>query len=1088
MDFTIYTLGDNAMFRAVLTGVAMIFDPANSDTWVSTGGVGIGAAAALGLLLSLILLLFMAIQSQKFEMGLMIILVIAYAALFVPKFTVNLEDIYSGGVTKVDNIPLGIALPAALASNLAYDLGNKLETVFSTVDGNYLSQSSQGFLTPLKVLASLRNGWKQVYTRDPDLAASFVQYAQICGAGKTNQQALNTNQDPVGYLLGTPPTSGQTMYYSSTTGSYPNGTLMSCADAAAKLQIDTNSLVNDTSLTKVSDILNGAMDTGKGKDSSQGHTVGDLDTYLTAVTGGTVADAKALTALTLLQPLVNAGIGCQAGQNMQYCLQYLPAEEQRKEDAAAGGNFFIRTMKNGSNMFSFVIYAFSPIVALLLVATGAKGIKVAGSYLMLLIWVNSWMIFAALINYYIQYQIKNEFFMAGGAQVFLTPGGYLNFYDKLSQKIMLASDMMGMVPMLSLALISGSIYALTQVAGKWGADGIKSNYDEKVNSPQTMDGKAMVSRSSLREQNQSTGSMLSGVAQTKFNLGDDMSNAATNAETESTEAGVRYGKARKTMAEHGRSFDKAMAHETSKSQSAKKEYSKFTGYAHDIGTVVGDEVGEKVTENDVVGASAALTAKFGSGWFKDKSPIEVGAAISGELKRQKGWSDEKTKGLSSRLSENKQWSDGVKNAQTWLSESSLKDTWSSKSAENFKVADSEELSASEDRAEKAQHSKELSASLKSNSGLRKEFAIGDLTRSMSRPGLHNDVASLDNLLQSRHRGYYAAEKARLDSVLKGDEGYRALSPEAYGDALTFLAARKFVAAGDQTTTEAFLGVANQIAPTITPPGVGTHLAPGANSLLNDNKFISTVAGGLPASGSVRTTAAAAIDAHPVSDAPFSTLPARDESGSQMPKIKSPTPAPSTPATGTHAAAPVSPVPGMKTGITKWDDSKSTIEHVADWATDSFREDPWGTSLNVAGAAASFIPVAGWAGRGAWATYKIGSTAYRAAEVGSVAGVGVEALDAAAGARAVASVVPASEAAAPAVSTVAKVTKRTATAGAAGALIMAGAGNEFNNQIIEPQQEKVNNEMKEAEPRLKQARQDMATLRDRAAKLTAPKFY
>lgn len=879
MDFTIYTLGDNAMFRAVLTGVAMIFDPANSDTWVSTGGVGIGAAAALGLLLSLILLLFMAIQSQKFELGLMLVLVIAYAALFVPKFTVNLEDIYSGSVTKVDNIPLGIALPAALASNLAYDLGNKLETVFSTVDGNYLSQSSQGFLTPLKVLASLRNGWKQVYTRDPDLAASFVQYAQICGAGKTNQQALNTNQDPVGYLLGTPPTSGQTMYYSSTTGSYPNGTLMSCADAAAKLQLDTNSLVNDTSLTKVSDILNGAMDTGKGKDSSQGHTVADLDTYLTAVTGGTVADAKALTALTLLQPLVNAGIGCQAGQNMQYCLQYLPAEEQRKEDAAAGGNFFIRTMKNGSNMFSFVIYAFSPIVALLLVATGAKGIKVAGSYLMLLIWVNSWLIFAALINYYMQYQIKNEFFMAGGANVFLTPGGYLTFYDKLSQKIMLASDMMGMVPMLSLALISGSIYALTKVAGKWGADGIKSNYDEKVNSPQAMDGKAMVARSSLNDQNMSTGSVLSGVAQTKFGLADDMAHAATNAETESVEAGVRYGQARKNMAEHGRSFDKAMGHEASKSKAAKQEYSQFTGFAHDMGTAIGEEVGDKVLANDVVSASASLTAKYGDSWFKGKPAGDVSAAIAGELKRQKGWSEEKTKGLTSRLSENKQWSDGAKNAQTWLTESSLKDTWSSKAAENFKQSDSDELSASADRSEKAQRTKELSSSLRENNGLRKDFTIGDVTKDMARPGLHADVASMDNYLKEKYRGAYAAEKVRLDSVFRGDEGYRALSPEAYGDALTFLAARKFVAAGDRTASEGFMGVANKMVPT-TSPGAGTPLAGKATGLLNNEKFISGIEGGLQPGGSVQTDAQGVIGDHPVGDAPFNSLPS--ESRTQMP--------------------------------------------------------------------------------------------------------------------------------------------------------------------------------------------------------------
>lgn len=1073
MDFTIYTLGDNGMFRAVLTGVAMIFDPSNSDTWVSAGGVGIGGAAALGLLLSLLLLLFAAIQSQKFEMGLMMLLVIAYAVLFVPKFTVNLEDIYGGGVTKVDNIPLGIALPAALASNLAYDLGNKLETVFSTVDGNYLSQSSQGFLTPLKVLASLRDGWKQVYTRDPDLSASFVQYAQICGAGKIDQQALNTNQDPIGYLLGTPPTTGQTLYYSKSTGSYPSGTLMSCADAAAKLSADTNSLVSDTSPTKVSDILSSAMDTGKGKDSSAGYTVGDLDTYLTAVTGSSVADAKALTALTLLQPMVNAGLGCQAGQNMRYCLQYMPAEEQRKEDAAAGGNFFIRTMKNGSNMFSFVIYAFSPIVALLLVATGGKGIKVAGSYLMLLIWVNSWMIFAALINYYMQYQIKNEFFMAGGVQVFLTPGGYLSFYDKLSQKIMLASDMMGMVPMLSLALISGSIYALTQVAGKWGADGIKSNYDEKVNSPQTMDGKAMVSRSSLHDQNMSTGSVLSGVAQSKFSLGDDMAHAATNAETESVEAGVRYGQARKNMAEHGKSFDKAMSHEASKSKAAKQEYSQFTGFAHDMGTAIGEEVGDKVLANDVVSASASLTAKYGDGWFKGKSAGDVSASIAGELKRQKGWSEEKTKGLSSRLSENKQWSDGAKNAQSWLSESSLKDTWSKKASENFKQSDSDELSASADRAEKAARTKEMSNSLRENNGLRKDFSIGDVTRDMTRPGLHADASNMDNYLKDKYRGDYAAEKSRLDAVFQGDEGYRALSPEAYGDALTFLAARKYVAAGDSVASSGFVGMASKMVPT-TSPGAGAPLAGKASALLNNERFVSSVEGGLQPAGSVRGAAQGALDANAVGNAPFNSLPSAP--ANQMPKISWPPTAAKAPAATT--------VVEQSTGITPWDESKSTVEHVADWAKDSFREDPWGTTGHVAAAAIGFVPVVGWAGRGVQ-VYRMGTAAYRSAEVGSVAGVGVKALDAAAAARTATSAAPAAEAAA---STASKVVSRSATAGAASAVVMGGAGYAINEMAIDPQKERVKQQMQDVEPRLEQARKDMETLRDRAANLNTPKYY
>jgi len=55
------------------------------------------------------------------------------------------------------------------------------------------------------------------------------------------------------------------------------------------------------------------------------------------------------------------------------------------------------------------------------------------------------------------------------------------FYEKVSTKLALASDMIGAVPLLCMSLFTGSMFATTRIAERWGG---RDYYDEKVNSPE----------------------------------------------------------------------------------------------------------------------------------------------------------------------------------------------------------------------------------------------------------------------------------------------------------------------------------------------------------------------------------------------------------------------------------------------------------------------------------------------------------------------------------------------------------------------------------------------------------------------------
>lgn len=497
MEFTIYTLGDVESFRGALTAISMLFNPSNTEGWVSDGSdIGLGYMAALAILIGLTFMLFRGVYTLKFELGQLLVAIIVYAIMFVPKFSVNIEDYYTGVIQRVDDVPLGIVLPGSVISTMTREITMQFNTAFSTVDGNYMSISSNGFLTPLKILNQLRYGSATLPQLDPNLATSLKWFLIDCTAGRPefNENIIRSEKNPMTYLLTTAQVAdirGLTTYYNNAN---PGGRTVTCQDAISNITADLDtfyggtsiaaSTANPSGLSKFSRLL--SMRTKGAKVTTNGgFTQADYEDAFIKLAGLSGDEAKAFAITSLTSGIITKARNCanssSSEADLARCLPLIQASYQYEEDSAASGTMFQRTMLHMMSIMLFLFYCFAPIVALLILMLGQQGLKILGGYMIFGVWTQSWLPVATIINFFIQNKVSTEFAKFGGdPSRMMTISESPALYDMLATNVAIASDLMAATPILSLALLTGSFFALTGVASRMSG---KDYYDEKVNSP-----------------------------------------------------------------------------------------------------------------------------------------------------------------------------------------------------------------------------------------------------------------------------------------------------------------------------------------------------------------------------------------------------------------------------------------------------------------------------------------------------------------------------------------------------------------------------------------------------------------------------
>jgi len=498
MEFTIITLGDLETFRATLTAIAMLFNPSNTTDFVGTSDVGLGGFAAIGLLIALTVALFKGVTTLKFELGELIIVVILYSALFVPKFDVVLEDYYTGQAAAVDDVPLGIALPGAFISGFTTQISETLSTAFKTASSPAFAMQENGFVYPLKLLNGLRNGSQTFAKKQPKISASVINVYKDCAFGRAGFDSgeLARSNNPWEFLKGYIQNSSVTGITEIYTRAAPSGTIVTCQEAADLVSTDLDLLFepganpniapstqNPNGVSQFEELVCANMKNVRTKNSG----CPDYETYETsfhAISAASGESAKNFAMTTMLASSLKNAELCASGavdaSKMATCMPMVTALEQFKEDAVGGATLFQKTMLNSMSVMLFLFYAFAPLVSVLMIALGAKGLKLLGSYFMFGIWTQSWLPFATILNFYIQQKVAYDSARFGVNSPELTAAGYQAFYESVSLNLGIASDLMAATPLITLALLSGSVFALTGVANRLSG---RDYYDEKVNAP-----------------------------------------------------------------------------------------------------------------------------------------------------------------------------------------------------------------------------------------------------------------------------------------------------------------------------------------------------------------------------------------------------------------------------------------------------------------------------------------------------------------------------------------------------------------------------------------------------------------------------
>jgi conjugal transfer mating pair stabilization protein TraG len=485
----IYSFGDIDAVLASLNAIAMVFGIG------ANGGNGLfnGSLVALAGLIALMFTILPAAGGQKPNyLPFFSIFFLYFVGIQMP-MTLEVTDYYTGDTQYVDNIPVIVGMPASMISKISYELSNVLEKNMATTTTTKTFREG-GFSDPLKLLYALRPVDLQNY--NVPFSNSIKQYIADCArwstgpaAGSTtyvwNAQTALTAPTLTAYILSPTllPVKGMTIYYSQAD---PDGIDMLCGDVQQEL---TN--ISNSNTIFLPDDLNALI----GKINPERHSAvpitpatayAAVDDALTNIgmkyNTASVTSQQFMANMVAMQPIVD-GVHCKDAdpQAFQTCLsrvQIFTAREQGRIDSAAGASIFAKTAVPMMNILMILFFLFSPILLIVALMMPHKITQILGGYIMFAVWTQSWLPTAVVINYIINMQATEA--LSKIADHGVNALNVTDFYETVATKIGLASELFAMTPMLTMALLSGSVYGLTQVSGSMSN---KDKFDEKATAP-----------------------------------------------------------------------------------------------------------------------------------------------------------------------------------------------------------------------------------------------------------------------------------------------------------------------------------------------------------------------------------------------------------------------------------------------------------------------------------------------------------------------------------------------------------------------------------------------------------------------------
>lgn len=462
---TVYVLGGGEYMMNVFNGVAALI---GSDSWTSMYRIALTLSGVA------VLVSFMKVHDPKELLKFVAMMVMMSSILLVPKHTVHIIDRANPtGVYLVDNVPVGLAVPARFITSIGTSLTEAYETVFHTPDA--LTYSKTGMLFGADLVGNVSD----ILSVDGDLAELMGLYTKNCVIGdilinhKYSFQELMNSRDPYTLIFQKPsPLRGIIVPNGNSAAVDANGAAQSgfwtCEDMARrvlmpKLNLDATTGGKTWNYT-VKQIFGGRPDANVLYASMLG------DSYNFYYQGGETA-SQLMRSSVVMNALKQgiSGYSAQSGDTASLVnLASTSSYNKMRLSWATSSQVAVAFVPILNTILLSLVIALFPIFILLAVIHTLTG-RMLFNYIMSIIYLQSWPPMFAILNYATSFYLRGK---TGGMDFNLA--NQASIQQMHSDIGLIAGWLSISIPFIALAIVKGVGPAIAQ-AGNYLGTAINSS-------------------------------------------------------------------------------------------------------------------------------------------------------------------------------------------------------------------------------------------------------------------------------------------------------------------------------------------------------------------------------------------------------------------------------------------------------------------------------------------------------------------------------------------------------------------------------------------------------------------------------------
>ena len=488
----IYVVGNIQSFFSVLTGIQMLFNPANNTLWASQGTNASGFpgswALGLGLMFGFIIMILTGMNNLRIEFHKMLIIMVVFMALWEVQTSATVENMLTGNSVTVQGIPIGIVYPAAIFSTIAYDAAKEIGEADQGVNnpnpglftGDY--SANYGFAGPLALTYKLRGLYSAFSSYNAPLSNSVAQYVAYCIAPETSlvdSGVIKNSASVANEIFTMPYANNQTSIEVNSNDDPTSWTLTSCSNAQSTLKSAWDTFASDGGAQSLGNVLK--MKTGGTERTGVGYA--SASSTLQSMYVATANAGQNFIGNLILNCSVEAGIGLSSSALSNnpgnfssaalpaYCTTKGAALGRQQAMNAGSASLFESNMIPTMALLQFLFFAMAPLTLIIAAMMGAQGLPMLGKYMIFGAWTESWIPVAQIINDYIQMTTQQMFQNLETASlaehVSITYAANIpQILTESANALSMADMMMSATPIITLVLLTGSYFALTQLGSK----------------------------------------------------------------------------------------------------------------------------------------------------------------------------------------------------------------------------------------------------------------------------------------------------------------------------------------------------------------------------------------------------------------------------------------------------------------------------------------------------------------------------------------------------------------------------------------------------------------------------------------------